>query len=224
MSPAGPAVRAALVGAAAIVLLAPSVAIGGRAEALARLWPASVPRPPVDVAASERVPCTRAGIAQSVIAFVGLVHGGRYAATPRLWVPKRLPTPAFFRIVRGRPIRAERPGELPAATQTWRADRFQELSVSVLNPYVSRKPRTSSGYGVAWTRTDPGDGSIRFGKGKGVWDCETRRIAQFFGQEVTITADELARETALALRSYCGRRGSRPFTRYGQTAALCNPS
>jgi hypothetical protein len=212
---AGPraAVRGALVAAATIGLLVPAVGLG-RAEA---------PRPRVDVAAVERAPCTRAGIAQSVLAFVGLVHEGRYAATPRLWVPKRLPTPAFFRIVRGRSIRAEQPRELAAATRTWRADRFQELEVVVINPYVARKPGQSSGYGVAWTRTDRADGSLRFGKGKGVWDCETRRIAQFFGQEISIGADELAGELSLALSNYCGRRGSRHFRRYGQTAALCNP-
>jgi hypothetical protein len=182
-----------------------------------------VRRPAVKVAAAERLPCTRAGIATSVMAFVGLVHEARYVETSRLWVRRRLPTPAYFRVVGGRRIRADEPAQLPTAVRTWRADRYVDLEVRVLNPRISRRQNASSGYGIAWTRTDPGDGSIRFGKGKGVWDCATRRIAQFFGHERAIATDVLEEELELAKRNNCGRRGSRVFPRYGQIAWLCNP-
>lgn len=189
-------------------------------------WLALVPYPtPVDVTKARQLPCTRGGIGTGLMAFAGLVNQRRFGATRLLWLPKRrLPTPAFFRIVavngdRAR-VRADLGVELPAAARSWVADGLPLVEMIHIDTRPNRRQPANSGIVIAWARF-PSDGTegLRLGRGKGVWDCEKRRIAMWFGSEIPVADEAEARNIAAGQCRH--RRGNSTLHRYGQTALLC---
>lgn len=211
----------------ALLAIVPAASFGGHAIAgTGRPAAALIPDPtPVDVTRARQLSCTRAGIATGLMAFAGLVNQRRFGATRLLWLPKRrLPTPAFFGVVaingdRAR-IRADRGAQIPAAARSWVADSFPLVEMIHIDARPSRRQPANSGLAIAWVRY-PTDGSegVRLGRGKGVWDCEKRRLAMWYGSE-TLVADE-AEARDLAAGQCRRRRENSTVRRYGQTALLC---
>ena len=69
----------------------------------------------VDLAQARAQPCTRVGVATSVMAFFGLLSERRFYATRLLWLPQpRLPY-AYLVWLNGGAIRTRRGNEVPAA-------------------------------------------------------------------------------------------------------------
>jgi hypothetical protein len=176
------------------------------------------PMPSREMARGTGVPvtCERRAVAAAVARFTALVEAGRYAETASLWLPKRrLPTPAFFAIL-GRGIRAERGPDVPAAVRRWVADGGRHLELILVDPRVNERQPANYGLTFAWFANSPGFALL--GEGKGVWDCEKRRIAMFVGGERRVVSEADARE---ALSGRCGSR-RRPVIRlYGQDVILC---
>jgi hypothetical protein len=158
-------------------------------------------------------------MATSVMAFVALVRDHRFAGTRLVWLPKRrLPTPAFFGVAGV--TRADRGRELPGAVARWVRDGRTLLEVIKIDPRVDRKRPARSGYAVNWIRSRADGSDIVLGTGKGVWDCQKRRLAMFYGSE-RVVADEVAAREAVA--GQCRQRAQFAFARYGQDAVLCGP-
>ena len=159
------------------------------------------------------------------MAFAGLVNERRFADTRRLWLPRRrVPTPAFFGVpsVAGdRPtVRARDGAGLPAATRAWTADGLRLVEVVLIDARPSRRRPAESGVAIAWIRY-PGDGAggVRLGRGKAVFDCERRRLAMWYGGELSVADEAAARE--LAENQCRTRAGNTTLRRYGQQGVLC---
>jgi hypothetical protein len=154
--------------------------------------------------------------------FIALVDARHYADTTQLWLPRRrIPTPGFFAIL-GRNIRADRGADVPAAARRWVAGRHVELIQ--IDPRVNERQPSNYGFSMAWFASSPGYALL--GEGKGVWDCEMRRIAMFVGGETglvpgTQTRIKTEADARRAITGRCGNR-TRPLVRlYGQDVVLC---
>jgi hypothetical protein len=177
---------------------------------------------PALVAAVPR--CERRAVATSVARFTFLVDHGRYSDTVPLWLPKpRLPTPAFFSIL-GRNIRVSRGVEVPAAARRWVARGMRNVELLQIDPRVNEREPANYGFTMAWFASSASVGYL--GEGKGVWDCEKRKIAMFVGSErrISAAAATLAESKAVARQEIAGRCGRRPrpiVRLYEQDVALC---
>ena len=166
----------------------------------------------------QAVPCTRAGIATSLMAFFALANERRFSATRELWLPKRrLPTPGFFAVRMERGLVREHLGrDVPDGVRRWfRGSGVAE--VLMVDPRVNRAEPPNNGYAVDWIRPNAA-GVLVYGTAKGVWDCEKRRIAMFIGSEQPHFEGDDPRAVA---RGHCGRRPVSAFVRFGQRALMC---
>jgi hypothetical protein len=134
---------------------------------------------------------------------------------------RRLPTPGFFAIL-GRNIRADRGADVPAAARRWVGDCRRHVELIQIDARVNEREPANSWFRMARPASSPGFALL--GEGKGVWDCERRRIAMFVGSErrsaagTTIESEEDARR---AISGRCGRR-PKPLVRlHGQGVVLC---
>jgi hypothetical protein len=187
--------------------------------------PSGAAPPRVSVADALALPCTRTGMATAVMAFTALLRERRCNDAARLWLPKRrLPTPGFLWVhpIAGGLVRATRGAAIPAAARRWIGTDYTEIEVIQIDTRPAAKRPAASGYSVAWVRSQPGrpDSGVVLGEGKGVWDCEKRRLAMFVGSERS-AADEATARAEISGR--CGRRSRTTLTRYGQRALFCGP-
>ncbi len=170
----------------------------------------------VDLGQARAQPCTRVGMATSVMAFFGLLTERRFYATRLLWLPRpRLPY-AYLLFLNGGVVRTRRGGEVPAAVQRWLRSERSELEVIAINPRINRKEPKASALAVDWIRRSP-DGLVVKGLAKGVWDCERRRIGRLVGGERAVESEESARAETTG---HC--RGNTLVRRWGHTATLCD--
>jgi hypothetical protein len=178
----------------------------------------------VDLEEARAQPCTRAGIATSLMAFFGLLEERRFYATRLLWLPRpRVPFYAYVLFVHpdGQPLlRTRRGAEMPALSQTWMSSGGTLAEVIAVGATVNRKTPRASGFAVHWIRKASDGSELVLGSGKGLWDCERRQIGRLVGSERPVESEAAVRVDE-ARR--CGRRGYTAIRRYGQTAALCNP-
>jgi hypothetical protein len=177
----------------------------------------------VDVREARAQPCTRAGVATSVMAYFGLLEERRFPATRLLWLPRPRLQYAYVVYVHanGQVLRARRGAELPGLSQRWMAAGGPLTEVVAVDVRINRREPLNNGYAVWWIRKADDGTELVLGSGKGVWDCERRQIGRLVGSERTVESEEGARVEAAG---HCGRRGSTPIRRYGQTAALCGPA
>lgn len=176
----------------------------------------------VDVREAQSQPCTREGVATSVMAFFGLLEEGRFGSTRLLWLPRPRLSYAYIAYVgaNGQLLRARRSAEMPALSQRWMSAGGALTEVIAVDVRINRSRPLNNGYSVWWIRKTKDGSELVLGSGKGVWDCERRRIGRLVGSERAFESEEAARREA---DGHCGRRGSRTFSRYGQIAALCGP-
>lgn len=188
------------------------------AAALLAVGAAGAAPPRVDVRAVQALPCTRPGIATSLMAFLALANERRFADTRLLWLPKRrLPTPGFFAVRMERGLIRENFGrDIPDGVARW-FRRSGVAQVLMLDPRVNRAEPANNGYALDWIRLNAA-GVLVYGTAKGVWDCEKRRIAMFVGSEQPHFEGDDPRAVA---RGHCGRRPVSAFVRYGQRALMC---
>jgi hypothetical protein len=156
--------------------------------------------------------------------FLGLLNERRYVDSRRLWLPKRrLPTPGFFYVAStsGRAtIRAEEGAGIPRAARSWTADGFSLAAMILVDARPNTQEPANSGLAIAWIRyPDSGQDPVLLGRGKGVWDCEKRRLAMWVGSEGTVADEAAAREIAAG---QCRRRPNNAvIRRFNQQALLC---
>jgi len=173
------------------------------------------------------VRCERRAVASAVARFTFLVAAGRYSDTAALWLPRRrLPTPGFFAIL-GRNIRAARGAEVPVAARRWADGGRRHVELLQIDPRVNERESANYGYAMAWFAQAPG--SAWLGEGKGVWDCERRRIAMFVGSErssagpPTNAPIETEEDARAAVAGRCGRRARHVVRVAEQDVVLCGP-
>jgi hypothetical protein len=174
----------------------------------------------VDVREAQSQRCTREGVATSLMAYFGLLEERRFGATRLLWLPRpRLPYAyVVYVVANGRLLRTRRGAELPAVSERWMSAGGPLTEVVGVDVRINRRQPRNNGYAVWWIRKSDDGSELVLGSGKGVWDCERRRIGRLVGSERAAESEEAARREPAG---HCGRRGSTVFSRYGQTAALC---
>jgi hypothetical protein len=178
----------------------------------------------VDLEEARAQPCTRTGIATSLMAFFGLLAERRFYATRLLWLPRpRLPYYAYILFVYpdGQPLLRTRRGvEMPVLAQAWVSSGGTLAEVIAVDPNVNRKTPRASGFAIQWIRKAPDGSELVLGSGKGLWDCERRQIGRLVGSERPVESEA---DVRVDEARRCGRRGYTAIRRYGQTAALCSP-
>ena len=119
-----------------------------------------------------------------------------------------------------RPVRAEEGSAVPGATRRWTADGFSFAEMILVDARPNLKQPANSGIVLAWIRyPTSGEESVLLGRGKGVWDCEKRRLAMWVGSEQSAADEAEARQVA---GGQCRRRpNNTTIRRYSQRALLC---
>ena len=169
----------------------------------------------VDVSLARAQPCSRVGIATSVMAFFGLLAEQRFYETRLLWLQKpRLPY-IYLLWLNGGSIRTRRGSEVPTAVQRWMASGGSVTEVIAIRPRINREQPKASGFSVNWIRRSPDGTSVARGVAKGVWDCEKRRLGRLVGSERPVDSESTARAEAKG-----GCRGETVIRRRGQAAIL----
>jgi hypothetical protein len=174
----------------------------------------------VDLREARMQPCTRAGVATSLMAFFGLMEEGRFAATRSLWLPRSRLEYAYILYVgaNGTLLRTRLGAEIPDRAARWVGAGGTSTEVVAVDARINRTEPRRTGFAVWWIRSAEDGSDLVLGTAKGVWDCERHRIGRLVGSERASASVASARAEAAG---HCGRRGSTTFRRYGQSAALC---
>jgi hypothetical protein len=174
----------------------------------------------VDLREARMQPCTRAGVATSLMAFFGLMEEGRFAATRLVWLPKARLEYAYILYVgaNGTLLRTRLGAEIPDRAARWVGAGGTSTEVVAVDARINVKEPRRTGLAVWWIRSAEDGSDLVLGTAKGVWDCERHQIGRLVGSERAFANVEAARAKA---EGQCGRRGWTTFRRYGQSAALC---